>query len=57
MLWTLAEMCLVVILDGEESEKYRGLSLLVSGVAWLVLLVLVRVRCNLRLRLDIPAAG
>ena len=53
----MAEMCLVVILDGEESEQYRGLSLLVSGVAWLVLLVLVRVRCNLRLRLDIPAAG
>ena len=25
-------MCLVVILDGEESEKYRGLSLLVSGL-------------------------
>ena len=28
----MAEMCLVVILDGEESEKYRGLSLLVSGL-------------------------
>ena len=25
-------MCLVVILDGEESEKYGGLSLLVSGL-------------------------
>ena len=28
----MAEMCLVVILDGEESEQYRGLSLLVSGL-------------------------
>ena len=29
----------------------------ICAVAWLVMLVLVRVRCNLRLRLDIPSAG